>query len=161
VGFCVVVLVLLGIVVAGIAWQKALGTRISTPEYIDVELPLDTIVAVGGRATSSVLRRALGGGAVPAEQDGSGGVSWRVRSKGGVLIMQVRPALDGRGYRVSGWAEELTPAQYGRNARSGLFALSFAIMNRIYEALGVAHAPSILIRQRKRAFRALARAAEQ
>ena len=158
-GFSLFMLVLLGAGIAGVVWQKSLGARISSPEYIDVDLPLDTIVAVGGRATSSAFSRVVGRGAVPTEQDGGGGVSWRVRSKGGVLVMQVSPAADGRGYRVAGWAEELAPARYGANVRSGFLALAFAITNRIYDLLGVPHAPNILIRQRKRAFRALSREA--
>ncbi|MHB9862289.1 hypothetical protein [Streptomyces sp. YIM S03343] len=158
-GFSLFVVVLLGVCIGGIVWQKSLGAKASSPEYVDVDLPLDTIVAVGGRATSSVVGRVLNRGAVPAERDGAGGASWRVRSKGGVLVMQVVPDAGGRGYRVSGWAEELTPAQYGTGFRSGILALAFAITNRIYAALGVPHAPLVLIRQRKRAFRALTREA--
>ncbi|MFF7332338.1 hypothetical protein ACIQU5_23465 [Streptomyces sp. NPDC090306] len=159
-GFSLVVLVLLAVFVGGIAWQKSLGTRISTPEHVDVDLPLDTIVAVAGRATRPLAARALGRGTVAAENDGRE-ATWRVRSKGGVLVMRVRPVGGARGYRVTGWAEELTPAHYGTNTRSGVFALGFAITNRIYEALGVAHAPGVLIRQRRRAFQALARAEEE
>jgi hypothetical protein len=158
-GFSLSVLVLLGVCIGGMLWQKSLGAKASSAEYVDVDLPLDIIVAVGGRATSSVVGRVLNRGAAPAEPDGAGGASWRARSKGGVLVMRVVPDGGGRGYRVSGWAEELAPAQYGTGFRSGFLALSFAVTNRLYAALGVPHAPLILIRQRKRAFRALTREA--
>ncbi|MYS18867.1 hypothetical protein GA0115240_101425 [Streptomyces sp. DvalAA-14] len=158
-GFSLFLLLLLALVVVGVGWLKHLTTRISTPAYVEVDLPLDTVVAVAGRATSSVITRTLGRKPFAAERTARG-AKWQVSSKGGVLAMEVRPIGAG-GYRVTGWAAELTPAHYGSAMRPGPMALGFAVMNRVYAAVGVAHAPSILIRQRKRAFRALERASRQ
>jgi hypothetical protein len=163
-GFVIVVLAVIAFYAAFFTYQKMRANQILSPQYVEVSLPVDTVLMVGTKASGSLLHRlARSGGRLEdatnrpvVERTDEGAYEWRVRSKAGVLAFQA-VELAGN-VRVTSAAEELEIAQYGTNL-TGLMGVGFAIANSFYRATNMPRDPVSLNRCRKRVFRALLNAA--
>ena len=161
----IVLVVLIVIVVVGLVVLKYQGVRASSPEHLDVDrLSLDRIAEIGARSASLLGSRTQSGGrlgrAVPraAVRRGPGGTAeWDVLSRGGVMRFRVEPRPNAAGLRVVGAATQQRLAVRGSTA-GGVWGLSSAIWDGLCRLLGIPKHPGLLLAQRKRVFRAIARA---
>lgn len=157
-------LILVGVVVLRVAFDKYLAMRVRTPRYVDVVgRSLTEIVEIGTKASGSLVRRTLG--RPVAGQVAGGGASWDVPSRGSVMTFQVLPSPEGTGFRVSGEVTVVRLAQrrdQNPNARYGALSIwgrSVRVTNAIYGALGIPHKPTRMLRLRRRVLNAVSAAA--
>ncbi len=153
------------ILVGGIGFVKYQGVRASTPEHIDVDrLSLERIAEIGARSAGLLGSRTRPGGrlerAVPRAQvrrGPNGTAEWDVSSRGGVMRFRIEPRPNAAGLRVVGAAMKQRLAV--RNSMAGgVWGLSSAIWDAMCRLLGIPKHPGLLLAQRKRVFKAIARA---
>lgn len=153
----IVLLVIVLIVVGGLAYQKYRGTQALTFTHIDVAgLTLDQILEIGGKASGSLAGRLAG--SRPAMRRTGDEAEWQAQIQGSVMSFSAEPLPDGSGYRVGGAATKMRLAQVRIGSDRGLWGLSKALSNAIYQILGIPHNSPALVRRRKRVLSAIANA---
>lgn len=151
-----ILIVLLVLLVVPLALLKYLGTLALRPAEIEVAgLTLDQIVEVGTRSSHNWARRMLGR---PSANRTADGAEWAIRTGAGV--MGVRVSRTPAGHRVVAQALTVRIAQHeGWINLDTTWGKSRLLTNWIFAALGIPHNPRKLLRQRKRVFRAITKAA--
>jgi hypothetical protein len=149
--------ILLGVVTFYIAyfiWMKYRANLAASPRWLEVPLPPRETAAVAANACGNWLQRKAGPPPVSIESDGS--YLWYMTSSAGRVVFRVAELERGRGSRIESWADEIVIAQVSGR---GAMPLAVALTNSFYRATGMPKKPATLLRQRRRALRAVAHAA--
>lgn len=153
----IILLLIVLVLIAGLAYQKYRGTQALTFTHVDVAgLTLDQILEIGGKASGSLAGRLTG--SKPAARRAGDGIEWQAQIQGSVMAFSAQPLPDGNGYRVGGAATKMRIAQVRMGSNQGIWGLSKAISNAIYLALGIPHNSPALVRRRQRVLNAIANA---
>ena len=153
----IVIVVLLLALAGSLGLLKYLGSLAMRPAEIEVDgVPLELIIDVGTRASHSWARRLLG--RPNARPMPGGGAEWTVKTGAGVMGVRVSPTPTG--YRVVAHALTMRIAQHeGWINLDSDWGKAKLLTNWLFAALGIPHNPRKLLRQRKRVFRAITKAA--
>lgn len=152
-----ILIVLLIALIGSLALLKYLGTLAMRPIEIEIgDLTLDQIVEVGTRSSHNWARRLFS--RPSARRTADGGAEWTIGTGAGVMGIRVSPTP--AGHRVVAQALTMRIAQHeGWIHTDTDWGRAKLLTNWIFAALGIPHDPGKLLRQRKRVFRALTKAA--
>ncbi|HET7013977.1 MAG TPA: hypothetical protein VFI65_08705 [Streptosporangiaceae bacterium] len=151
-------IIFLAALAGSLVYHRQMGVRAMRIRYIEIGgLPVDQIIDIGTKASTGVVKRMLG--RPQAFQTQEGDIEWGVRSSGGLLRFSVRALPDGSGFRISGWAENVKVARsFGREDLNTTFGRAHIMTNFICRLLGIPQNARQLLRRRRRALNAIARA---
>jgi hypothetical protein len=153
------IFLILLILAAGLplAYHRYIGVRAMTAVSVEISgLTLEQIVDIGAKASTPAVKRLLGRPQTFQTPDGE--VGWNVGGSGGVMTFLVE-ALPSGGFRITGRATGVVTAHVpgGINPDTAFGRAKFMTL-LICKLLHIPHNARQLLRRRRRAFNALARA---